>query len=125
MVHIQFNFGFYELDRLAGLIQSQLQQRGVVITLHRTLDIEVEGELVSLRSIRSTLERVDRLIVHQQTDTKILADMGLSANVSVVPMGTAPPPEVSNRTRARCSGSANGPSSEHSDSSYRTRELST
>jgi glycosyltransferase involved in cell wall biosynthesis len=65
------------------------------MTLHRTRDIEIEGELVSLSSIRSTLERVDRLIVHQPSDARILADMGLAANVSVVPMGTAPPPRVS------------------------------
>ena len=95
VVHIQFNFGFYELESLAGLISRQLEHRAVVMTLHRTRDIEIEGELVSLRSIRSTLERVDRLIVHQQADAQILADMELSANVTVVPMGTAAPPELS------------------------------
>jgi glycosyltransferase involved in cell wall biosynthesis len=96
VVHIQFNFGFFELDRLAGLIQSQLQQRAVVMTFHRIRDIEIDGELVKLSSIRETLERVDRLIVHQESDARILAEIGLS-NVSVVPMGTAPPPEVSHR----------------------------
>jgi glycosyltransferase involved in cell wall biosynthesis len=95
VVHIQFNFGFYELDSLAGLMTRQLEQRAVVMTLHRTRDIEIDGDLVSLRSIRSTLERVDRLIVHQESDAQLLADIGLSANVSVVPMGTEPPPEIS------------------------------
>jgi glycosyltransferase involved in cell wall biosynthesis len=94
VVHIQFNFGFYELDSLAGLMTHQLEQRAVVVTLHRTRDIEIDGDLVSLKSIRSTLERVDRLIVHQESDAQLLADIGLSANVSVVPMGTAQPPEI-------------------------------
>ena len=100
VVHFQFNFGFFELDRLSGLINRQLERRAVVMTLHRTRDIDIEGELVSLSSIRSTLEHVDRLIVHQASDAQVLAEMGLSANVSVVPMGTAPPPKVSH-TEAR------------------------
>jgi glycosyltransferase involved in cell wall biosynthesis len=95
VVHIQFNFGFYELDSLAGLISRQLERRGVVMTLHRSRDIEIEGELVSLSSIRDTLERVDRLIVHQESDARLLAEMGLTENVSVVPMGTAAPPKAS------------------------------
>ncbi len=95
VVHFQFNFGFFDLTHFSGLVNRQLEDRGVVITLHRTQDIEIEGELVSLSSIRSTLERVDRLIVHQPSDARILAGMGLAANVSVVPMGTAPPPKVS------------------------------
>jgi glycosyltransferase involved in cell wall biosynthesis len=95
VVHIQFNFGFFELTALSWLMNRQLERRGVVMTLHRTRDIDIEGELVSLSSIRPTLERVDRLIVHQASDARILAEMGLTSNVSVVPMGTALPPKVS------------------------------
>ena len=40
VVHIQFNFGFFELQRMAALIERQLEQRGVVVTLHRTRDID-------------------------------------------------------------------------------------
>ena len=95
VVHIQFNFGFFELERMAELIERQLEHRAVVVTLHRTNDIEIEGGLVSLRSIRPTLGRVDRLIVHQEADARILADMGLTDNVSVMPVGSAPPPDIS------------------------------
>ncbi len=91
VVHIQFNFGFYEFQRMAALIERQLEHRGVVVTLHRTLDYDDRGELLSLRQIGSTLAKVDRLIVHQEGDGRYLAEMGLRDNVSLVPIGTAPP----------------------------------
>jgi len=95
VVHVQFNFGFFELGRLAGLLERQLDQRGVVVSLHRTADIEVDGKLLSLSEIRPTLERVDRVIVHQESDVHNLAAMGIAANVVVVPLGADPPPPVS------------------------------
>lgn len=95
VVHIQFNFGFYELERLASLIRGQLESRAVVITFHRTRDIEIDGEMTSLGSIRSTLELADRLIVHQEADAAILEGFGLKANVRIVPIGCSPPPDVS------------------------------
>ncbi len=100
VVHLQFNFGFFELSRLAQLIERELETRGVVITLHRTKDATIDGEVVSLSSIKTALERVDRLIVHQVDDLAVLADMGLSENVSVVPLGTSTPPAISS-TEAR------------------------
>lgn len=95
VVHIQFNFGFFELQRMAALIERQLEHRGVVVTLHRTRDIVVDGESLSLGQIRSTLEKVDRVIVHQPSDVRALAELGLGANVSLVPVGASPPPDVS------------------------------
>jgi glycosyltransferase involved in cell wall biosynthesis len=94
LVHIQFNFGFFELAHLAGLIDRQLERSAVVMTLHRTKDIEIDGTTVSLGSIKSTLERVDRLIVHQETDVDLLAGLGLAENVVVLPLGSLPPPDV-------------------------------
>lgn len=95
VVHIQFNFGFFEFQRLAELIERQLDTRGVVVTLHRTLDYDDRGELLSLRQIRDTLAKVDRLIVHQSADAAYLAEMGVIENVSLVPHGAASPPDVS------------------------------
>ena len=95
VVHIQFNFGFFELQRMAALIERQLEQRGVVVTLHRTRDIMVDGESLSLGQIRSTLEKVDRVIVHQPSDVRALAELGLGANVSLIPVGASPPPDLS------------------------------
>jgi glycosyltransferase involved in cell wall biosynthesis len=95
VVHIQFNFGFFEFQRMADLIERQLETRGVVVTLHRTLDYDDRGELLSLRQIGTTLAKVDRLIVHQESDARSLASMGLKENVTVVPIGASAPPELS------------------------------
>ncbi len=94
VLHVQFNFGFFEFHHMADLIERQLDKRGVVVTLHRTLDYDDRGELLSLGQIRSTLERVDRLIVHQESDARYLADLGIRENVTVVPIGAAPAPSV-------------------------------
>jgi glycosyltransferase involved in cell wall biosynthesis len=59
---------------------------------------------VSLSSIRATLERVDRLIVHQADDVQVLADMGLSDNVTVVPLGASEQPSVSPEEARRVLG---------------------
>ena len=95
VVHVQFNFGFFEFQRMADLIDRQLETRGVVVTLHRTRDYDDRGDLLSLRQIAGTLSRVDRLIVHQESDARFLAEIGLQENVTVVPIGAAAPPELS------------------------------
>ncbi len=95
VLHVQFNFGFFEFQRMADLIERQLEKRGVVVTLHRTRDYDDRGELLTLRQIASTLSKVDRLIVHQESDARFLAEMGLQENVTVVPIGAAVPPELS------------------------------
>jgi glycosyltransferase involved in cell wall biosynthesis len=95
VVHCQFNFGFFELEHLAGVIDRLLASKGVVITLHRTADAEIDGAMVSLADIRDTLGRVDRLIVHQEADRQRLAAMGIADNVSVIAHGTASPIPVS------------------------------
>ena len=41
------------------------------------------------------MSKVDRLIVHQESDARFLAEMGLQENVTVVPIGAAAPPELS------------------------------
>jgi glycosyltransferase involved in cell wall biosynthesis len=98
VLHVQFNFGFFEFQRLADLLERQMQTRGVVVTLHRTLDYDDRGELLSLRQIAPTLSRVDRLIVHQESDARYLAEIGLSDNVTVVPIGATAPPLISPET---------------------------
>jgi glycosyltransferase involved in cell wall biosynthesis len=98
VLHVQFNFGFFEFQRMADLLERQMETRGVVVTLHRTLDYDDQGELLSLRQIAPTLSRVDRLIVHQQSDARYLEEIGLSDNVSVVPIGATAPPALSSET---------------------------
>ncbi len=122
VVHVQFNFGFFEFDRMATFIERELGRRGVVVTMHRTLDYDDRGELLSVRQIASTLQRVDRIIVHQQSDADYLAAMDVATNVSVIPIGAElPRPPLPSRRGRRCS-SAVDRSLGRSDSSSRTRE---
>jgi glycosyltransferase involved in cell wall biosynthesis len=94
VLHVQFNFGFFEFGHLADLLERQLDRRGVVLTMHRTLDYDDRGDVLTLRQIRDTLSRVDQLIVHQESDARYLADMGIEDNVTLVPIGSAPPPDL-------------------------------
>ena len=48
VLHVQFNFGFFEFGRLAELLDRQLDRRGVVLTMHRTLDYDDRGDLLTL-----------------------------------------------------------------------------
>jgi glycosyltransferase involved in cell wall biosynthesis len=88
VVHVQFNFGFFELEQLARLFDALLaDHRAVVVTLHATYEPTVDGRVISLRSIAGTLARVNRIVVHQQADAERLAGYGIAGNVDVVPMG--------------------------------------
>ncbi len=55
LVHLQFNFGFFELGALAGLIEAVLPRKPIVITFHATGDVRIDDETVSLRDIVATL----------------------------------------------------------------------
>ena len=108
-MHLQFNFGFFELGALAGFIDAVAGERAVVITFHATADTPIDGELVSLGSIADALGRADLLIVHQQADLDRLARFGLVDNVRLVPQGAPGPAPVSReaaRDGARCSATA-------------------
>ena len=87
MVHIQFNFGFFELHRLASLIEDQRRMRRVILTMHSTEDVEVDTIDLSLADIAPALQRVDAILVHQAVDAERLAAFGIATNVHVVPHG--------------------------------------
>jgi glycosyltransferase involved in cell wall biosynthesis len=65
-----------------------LRDRPVVVTLHSTRDVVVDGENVSLGHIAKTLERVDRIIVHQEADARVLSELQINGKIDVVPIGT-------------------------------------
>jgi glycosyltransferase involved in cell wall biosynthesis len=109
IVHVQMNFGFFEFERLAALLERQRPHRGVVVTMHRTLDYDDRGTLLTLRDIGPTLRRVDRLIVHQESDVRQLAEMGIEDNVTLVPLGASPAPEVSAEDARAALGLADRP----------------
>lgn len=98
VVHLQFNFGFFELERLAGFIDRQVDQRGVVLTLHRTSPALIQGKEVSLADISDSLSRADRLIVHQPVDVASLESMGLTSNVELIEHGVNAPPSLDPET---------------------------
>jgi glycosyltransferase involved in cell wall biosynthesis len=94
VIHVQMNFGWFEFPRLAALLERQRPYRGVVMTLHRTVDYDDRGTLLTLREIIPALRRVDQLIVHQDSDVLHLESMGISENVHLVPLGASPAPDV-------------------------------
>ena len=91
VVHIQYNWGFFSLGELGRLIDHEVPQRPVVVTLHRTTDQEFDGETFSLRSIVPSLMRATTVIVHQGMDVALLRDLGVVDNVHCIPIGCAPP----------------------------------
>jgi glycosyltransferase involved in cell wall biosynthesis len=100
-VHVQFNFGFFELERLAALLDHERARRPVVLTLHATEDLVIDGQPVSLASIAATLRRLDRIIVHQPADAAVLERFGVLDNVDVIPLGAPPARTATDRRPAR------------------------
>lgn len=90
IVHVQYNWGFFSLGELAKIIESEGPHRPVVVTLHRTADLELDGQTFSLRSIAPSLKRAAAVIVHQISDVDRLREMNVVTNVRCIPIGCAP-----------------------------------
>lgn len=88
MLMIQHQPGLITWTGLAQLLTDpRLRSRAVVLTLHTTLhllDAPVEEQFAVLDAMRGTA----RVIVHTVPDMNLLRDLGLSANVVMVPQGT-------------------------------------
>ncbi len=90
-VFIQFNFGFFRLAALRGLIERLHEQSvPVFITLHATMDVVRPDITIRLAEIQRTLAGVRRLLVHSVDDLNRLKDLGLVDNVTLFPMGSPP-----------------------------------
>ena len=61
VLHIQYNFGFFNARELQRLIQLQSRQRPVVVTLHRTADLQIPDRLLTLREAADGLRRAARV----------------------------------------------------------------
>ena len=94
VIHLQFNYGFFELRHLGDFIRRQRDHKGVVITFHRTATAVIDGQEVALADIAEALALADALIVHQQDDVDNLAQVGLTANVVLIPQGSSEPLDV-------------------------------
>lgn len=95
VVHFQFNYGFFELQHLADVIRRERENKGIVITLHRTTPADIDGQQVALGDIREGLSLADALIVHQQADVDNLAQVGVDAKVVLIPHGSHLPVDLS------------------------------
>jgi glycosyltransferase involved in cell wall biosynthesis len=88
VVHIQFNYGFFEPSHLGRLLGDLSRDgRGTVVSLHATHDPVIDGTAVRLGDIARPLNNVDRIIVHQQHDVDALARFGVIENVELLPLG--------------------------------------
>jgi glycosyltransferase involved in cell wall biosynthesis len=87
-IHFQFNFGFFDLGDFARTIL-ELKRLGkkVIVTLHRTADLQEHGKHISLGQMAQELSRADLLLVHSKIDQERLRSQGLEQNVRILPHG--------------------------------------
>ncbi len=85
---IQFNFSFFELHALAGMIE-RLCSAGmrIALTLHSTADVMHDEQRLSLRVIAPALAKCERIYVHGIDDLNRLKDFGLNARATRLPHG--------------------------------------
>lgn len=85
---IQFNFSFFALPAFASLLD-WAHARGIrtLVTFHSTADVEHGGVLKSLRTLKESLARCARLLVHSVSDLNRLLDFGLPDNLLLFPHG--------------------------------------
>ena len=91
VLHVQHNFGFLNNADLARILRVESLRRPVVVTLHRTADLQLVDRAVSLRSIKQSLGLAAALIVHQEADVTTLKEFGIIDNVVKIPIGCGRP----------------------------------
>lgn len=84
---IQFNYGFFDLERLANFLTDQASlTRSVVMTMHSTMDpAHVPHKKLSLMA--SALKHCSRVLVHSPNDMNRLKQLGVVDNVTLFPHG--------------------------------------
>jgi glycosyltransferase involved in cell wall biosynthesis len=100
VLHIQYNFGFFTVAELGRLIAAEVPLRPVIVTIHRTVALEVDEGFESMADIADELRSADAVIVHQESDRRRLDESGVADNVHVIPIGTESPVPI-DRTAAR------------------------
>ncbi|SMC76591.1 Glycosyltransferase involved in cell wall bisynthesis [Desulfocicer vacuolatum DSM 3385] len=88
IIIIQFNFGFFNIETLKQIIEfAQEQQLLSIIFFHATKDVNKPDFKASLSTIRTSLAKVDRLLVHGVEDLNRLKSWGLYQNTAIFPHG--------------------------------------
>lgn len=94
-VLIQFNFSFFSLTALRGLLSCLAEHKiQVFITFHSTADVYWGDELKTLRDLCPELKAVERVFVHGVEDMNRLKSFGLIDNVTLFPHGVALPEKL-------------------------------
>lgn len=94
---VQFNYSFFDLEKLNAFLQKQAQAgRVVIVVFHSTNDpAPIYGK--RLATLLPALQGCQRLLVHSINDLNHLKRMGLVDNVTLFPHGVldyAPKPQV-------------------------------
>ena len=90
IIHLQYNFGFFSMEDLSELVALLNGSRPIVITLHRTKDLDRGYEIVSLAHAADALRKVSAIIVHEEHDVHRLAGFGITGNVVHIPHAAMP-----------------------------------
>lgn len=87
VVVVQFNYGFFDFQRLSEFLHRQKHaRRSVVIEMHATTDpIHLKNK--RLRDLVPVLSQCARILVHSVGDLNRLKALGLVNNVTLFPLG--------------------------------------
>ena len=90
VVHLQYNYGFFSMEDLTTLIHQVQGVKPVIVTLHRTIDLDRGHEIVSLAHAVDALKKVSAIVVHEEHDIHRLSQFGIVDNVVLIPHGAMP-----------------------------------
>lgn len=90
IVHLQYNYGFFAMEDLTTLINKVQGFKPIVVTLHRTIDLDRGHEIVSLAHAAEALKKVSTIVVHEKHDIQRLAEFGVTDNVVHIPHAAMP-----------------------------------
>ncbi len=84
---IQFNYGFFEFDKLSDLINKLIESNiNVIVFMHSTTDPKDQPQ-ISLNTLYECLSKCQRILVHTIDDLNRLKAVGLVDNVAIFPHG--------------------------------------
>jgi glycosyltransferase involved in cell wall biosynthesis len=90
IIHLQYNYGFFSMEDLTTLIDHVQGVKPVIVTLHRTIDLDRGHEIVSLLHAADALKKVAAIVVHEKHDVERLAGFGITGNVVLIPHAAMP-----------------------------------
>jgi glycosyltransferase involved in cell wall biosynthesis len=78
------------MEDLTTLIDHVQGVKPVIVTLHRTIDLDRGHEIVSLSHAADALKKVAAIVVHEKHDVERLAGFGITGNVVLIPHAAMP-----------------------------------